>query len=246
MPPSTGTSVTAISLVLGVASSRACDGRGRRPTRGLGRRARGTPSEIEIAGSAIGDRRTSRSSAASAENSIGDVSERALSESARGPRATAGPNPHLTPHVGRVVRVPSPTPLGPRRDHRARHDRDWPGGRRQAQHGDLLGEPTRLAGESPGRSPSPPRVPLTPMTSRRNLHQSSSMSRPPTCPPTPARGTPRSSPRDRMRRAGDPGHPPIMCSTLPAEPAKRARLLAAVRSPPYGISETVAHDGVRG
>lgn len=136
--------------------------------------------------------------------------------------AVVGPNPHLTPHVGRVVRVPPPTPLGPRRDHRARHDRDWPGGRRQTQHGDLLGEPTRLAGESPGRSPSPPRVPLTPMTSLRNVHQSSSMSRPPTC-PNAGSWTPRSSPRDRMRRAGDRGRPPIMCSTLPAEPAKRAR-----------------------
>ncbi len=100
----------------------------------------------------------STSSSASTENSIGRVTERALSEPAHGPRATGGPDPLPTPHVGPAVRARPPTPLGPRPGHRAHPDPGWPGDQRRTQRGDRPEASTHRVGESPGRSPSRTRV----------------------------------------------------------------------------------------
>lgn len=107
------------------------------------------------------------SSSASAENSIGNVTERGWNGSAHGPQATGGPDPLLTPHVERAVRVRPPRPLEPRPDHRAHHGRDWPGDRRRTPRGDWPEGSARRAAEHPGRSSSPPRISLASTTHRR-------------------------------------------------------------------------------
>ncbi len=101
----------------------------------------------------------SSSSSASAENSTGNVTERAWNGFAHEPRATVVPGPHRTMHAVHAARAPPPTPHGRRRGRRARHDRDWPGGLQRTRRGDRREGSAHHAGASPDRSPSPRRVP---------------------------------------------------------------------------------------
>lgn len=89
---------------------------------------------------------TCSSSSASAENSIGSVTERAWRGLAHVPRATVVPDPRRTVHVVRVARVPSPTQHVQRRGRRARPDRGSRGGRRRTRRGDPLEGSARHAG----------------------------------------------------------------------------------------------------
>ena len=89
---------------------------------------------------------TCSSSSASAENSMGSVTERAWRGLAHVPRATVVPDPRRTMHVVRVARVPSPTQHGQRRGRRARPDRGSQGGQRRTRRGDPLEGPAHHAG----------------------------------------------------------------------------------------------------
>ncbi len=89
---------------------------------------------------------TCSSSSASAENSMGSVTERAWRGLAHVPRATVVPDPRRTMHVVRVARVPSPTQHGQRRGRRARPDRGSRGGQRRTRRGDPLEGPAHHAG----------------------------------------------------------------------------------------------------